>query len=332
MTTALALALAGCVSAPAEASDPKPAFETVSLPDVAERAVQGVVSITTSRDVPPDMRRFMGGGLVPQGLGSGVVIDDAGVIVTNHHVVQGSDVVEVTLHDGRVLEAVVVGSDPRSDVAVLQLDDVPTDLQALVWGDSEGLRLGETVLAIGNPFGIGHTLTRGIVSAKGRATVGIAEYEDFIQTDAAINPGNSGGALVDSRGELVGIPTAIFSRSGGYQGIGLAIPADMARTIADDLLEDGKIDRGWLGVQMDGAVDGVRVEAVTPGSAAEKAGLRAGDQITAFNGEPVRSMAAFRSQVALAGAGERFHVRVDRGGERRVLKGTLGRRPDDPTE
>lgn len=318
----------GCATAPSSAVA-HDVVEPVSLPDVAEEAVRGVVSITTARAVPTRMGMS---GLVPQGIGSGVVIDEAGVIVTNHHVVAGAEAVEVTLSDGRVLAASVVGSDPRSDVAVIRLEDPPPDLHALQWGDSEALRLGETVLAIGNPFGIGHTLTRGIVSAKGRATLGVAEYEDFIQTDAAINPGNSGGALVDARGRLVGIPTAIFSRTGGTQGIGLAIPERMARTLAADLLEDGKVDRGWLGVAIAPDDRGVRLDGVGEGSAAEAAGLRPGDVVLAFNGDPVTDLASFRSTVALAGAGEAFDVRVQRGEGVRVLKGVLGRRPDDPLE
>jgi serine protease Do len=324
----LMAALAGCSWPPeAAAADPKPVVEVVDLADVAESAVEGVVSITTLRSMA-DRRGRMGA--VPQGLGSGVLIDREGVIVTNHHVIQDADRVEVTLHDGRVLGAKVVGSDPRTDVAVLRLDEVPADLRPLRWGDSDTLRLGETVLAIGNPFGIGHTLTRGIVSAKGRATLGVAEYEDFIQTDAAINPGNSGGALVDTRGELVGIPTAIFSRSGGYQGIGLAIPSKMARTLAMDLLEDGQIDRGWLGVAIAPTPEGVLLEGVSAEGAAAAAGLLAGDVITAFNGQPVTDLATFRSSVALTGAGERFDMSVLREGEKRRVRGTLGRRPDDP--
>ncbi len=301
-----------------------------SLADVAEQAVKGVVSITTSRAVPPHPGWMPRGGKLPAGVGSGVLIDRDGTIVTNHHVVEGADAVEITLHDGRILDARVVGSDPRVDIAVLRLVDPPDDLAPLSWGDSEALRLGETVLAIGNPFGIGHTLTRGIVSAKGRATLGVNEYEDFIQTDAAINPGNSGGALVDARGRLVGIPTAIFSLSGGYDGIGLAIPERMARVLAEDLLEDGKVDRGWLGVAMVEAEEGVVLRGVMVGGAAARAGLRPGDRIVAFNGEPVTDLASFRSTVALAGAGRAFSVRIIRDGEKRLVRGVLGRRPDDP--
>ncbi|MCA9568956.1 MAG: trypsin-like peptidase domain-containing protein [Myxococcales bacterium] len=319
----LALALACTSPVPAQAHETHAAL---SLPDVAERAVRGVVSITTSRALPPQLHMQ---GKVPQGVGSGVVIDSDGVIVTNHHVVDGAERVDVTLHDGRVLEATVVGSDPRADVAVLRLTSPPGDLTALEWGSSDALRLGETVLAIGNPFGIGHTLTRGIVSAKGRA-MGVAEYEDFIQTDAAINPGNSGGALVDLEGRLIGIPTAIFSKTGGFSGISFAIPSRMAHAVTDDILEDGQVDRGWLGVAIAEVDGGVVLQGVEASGAASLAGLQTGDVILAFNGTPVTSLAAFRSSVALAGAGEAFDVRIERDGAKRVVKGTLGRRPDDP--
>lgn len=309
--------------------------DAVSLPDIAESAVKGVVSVTTRRG-SSDWVNALGGEMgAPDfgisGLGSGVVINGDGLVVTNHHVVEGASAVRVTLHDGTQLEADVVGSDPRSDVAVLQMRNPPGDLHPLEWGDSAGLRLGETVLAIGNPFGVGHTLTRGIVSAKGRARVGIVEYEDFIQTDAAINPGNSGGALVDLRGHVVGIPTAIFSRSGGSQGMGFAIPAVMAKTIAADIAEDGKVDRGWLGVGIAPDPNGIRIGGISAGGAGEKAGLKDQDVVTSFNGKPMDSLEAFRSFVALTGAGEDFEAEVLRDGKKKTVRGTLGRRPDDPT-
>jgi len=301
--------------------------DVVSLPDIAERVVQGVVSVTTRRAGLTGE----GSSYPIKGLGSGVVIDVDGTLVTNHHVIEEALDVWVTLADGTSHKAVVVGSDPRSDVAVLRMVDPPAGLQPLLWGDSEGLRLGETVLAVGNPYGMGHTLTRGIVSAKGRARVGIAEYEDFIQTDAAINPGNSGGALVDLDGGLVGIPTAIFSKTGGFSGISLAIPSKMAHIIVDDILEDGKVDRGWLGVVLRQTERGVVLIEVAAEGSAHQAGLLPGDVVLSFNGEPTRDMDAFRTQVAFAGAGKAFRTVVLRAGERTELAGVLNRRPDDPS-
>jgi serine protease Do len=303
--------------------------DVVSLPDIAERVVKGVVSVNTEKAMRGNVPSRMGDFTV-RGMGSGVVVDRDGTIVTNHHVIDGALEVQVAMADGNTYAATVVGSDPRSDVAVLKMVEPPRDLEPIAWGDSEAVRLGETVLAVGNPYGIGHTLTRGIVSATGRASVGIAEYENFIQTDAAINPGNSGGALVDLNGRLIGIPTAIFSKTGGFSGISLAIPSNMARTIADDILADGKVDRGWLGVVLRESPDGVVLTQIGEDSAASAAGLEPGDLVVSFNGDQTDSLERFRSQVAFAGAGQPFTTVVVRDGAPVTVSGTLGRRPDDP--
>jgi len=331
------------------------------LPDIAEGAVSSVVNIATTRTqrVPqrqmspfhndPFFREFFGPhGLHPyqprerheRSLGSGVVVSADGVVLTNNHVVEGADEIQVTLSDGNEYQATVVGTDPKSDVAVIRLVEPADDLVPLPLGDSNDLRLGEVVLAIGNPFGVGQTVTMGIVSAKGRAEMGILDYEDFIQTDAAINPGNSGGALVNMRGDLVGISTAIVSQSGGYQGIGFAIPSNMAKGIMDSLLADGRVERGWLGVAIQdldpglaealelNARSGVLISDVTPGSPAEAAGIERGDVITHFNDEAVDSSARLRNLVAAAGTGAEFEVQLIRDGRTRTLRGTLGELSD----
>ncbi|MEN0067111.1 MAG: Do family serine endopeptidase [Myxococcota bacterium] len=326
------------------------------IPDVAEASVKSVVNISTSRIVArraapnpmmndPFFRQFFGRGPVPEApqeqrqnsLGSGVIVDDEGIVLTNHHVAGEADEIKVTLSDGREFEATRVGTDQQSDLAVLKLVDPPKDLVALPIGDSQTLRLGEVVLAIGNPFGIGQTVTMGIVSAKGRAKLGILDYEDFIQTDASINPGNSGGALVNLQGELVGINTAIFSRSGGSQGIGFAIPTKLVSAIMTDLLDDGMVDRGFLGVgiqelsddlrmamKLDKTLKGVLITDVTPGSAADKAGFARGDLVVEFNKSKVRDVANFRLEVATAGSGVSFSAVVLRDGKRKKLSGKLG--------
>src|SRR5690606_26081824 len=185
-----------------------------------------------------------------RGLGSGVIVSADGIVLTNNHVIDKADEISVTLNDGREFQAELVGTDEPSDVAVIRLKGDVKDLKPLPFGDSGALRLGDVVLAVGNPFGLGQTVTMGIVSAKGRSDTGIVDYADFIQTDAAINPGNSGGALVNMAGELIGINTAILSRSGGYQGVGFAIPSNMAKPISDSLLQHGKVTRGWLGISI----------------------------------------------------------------------------------
>jgi S1-C subfamily serine protease len=292
------------------------------LPEVSERAVQSVVSVATQRS--------LAGGA---GLGSGVVLTADGIIVTNNHVVEGADQVVVALPSGEQQRATVVGTDAKTDLAVLRLSDPPDDLVPLPFGDTADLRLGEVVLAVGTPFGIGQTVTMGIVSAKGRADVGIIDYEDFIQTDAAINPGNSGGALVDLDGNLVGINTAIFSRTGGSQGIGFAIPASMAEPIVQAILDQGAVDRGFLGVQIRdldfdqrealGIEGGALIAGVQAGTPAEAAGLEAGDVVLSYQGEAVPDAARFRNRVAATGSRGSFEATVLRDGRRQTVRGTL---------
>ncbi len=264
------------------------------------------------------------------GLGSGVIVDGKGYILTNNHVIKGADEIKVTLSDKREFKGKVIGTDQKTDLAVIKIDS--DNLPVLRLGDSDNLKIGETVLAIGNPFGLTQTVTSGIVSATGRANVGIADYEDFIQTDAAINPGNSGGALVNIRGELIGINTAIFSTSGGYQGIGFAIPSNMAKSVLESLIKKGKVVRGWLGVsiqpltsdlvkQFDLSDDnGVLVGDVVEDSPAEKAGIQRGDVIVEFNGVVVKDVRQLRNMVAESAPGKEIPVKLIREGKTKIIE------------
>jgi serine protease Do len=263
-----------------------------------------------------------------RGLGSGVVITKDGYILTNHHVIDGADEVKVTLSDGREMQAKVVGTDPQTDVAVIKVD--ARSLAAIEVADSEQIEVGEVVLAIGNPFGLGQTVTSGIVSGKGRGNIGL-DYEDFIQTDAAINPGNSGGALVDADGRLVGINTAILSRSGGSQGIGFAIPANLAQGVMDALIKEGRVTRGYMGAMIQDVTpslakefkikqgSGALVGEVKSGGPADRAGVQAGDVITEIDGHPVRDSRSLRLRVAGTKPGTTLALKVVRDGEAKTL-------------
>ena len=282
------------------------------------------------RQIPRQQQRIVG-------QGSGFIISPDGYILTNNHVVGDTDKVTVKLEDGREFTAKTVGTDPHSDVAVIKID--AKNLPVLSLGDSDVLEVGEWVLAIGNPFGLSHTLTAGIVSAKGRSSLGLADYENFIQTDAAINPGNSGGPLIDLNGKAVGMNTALFSRSGGYMGIGFAIPINMAKAIKDQLIRTGSVTRGFLGIVIQDLTpelaksfglddhQGILVAEVTEDSPAEKAGLRQGDVIVEFDGKAVEEVGAFRNRVSIKAPGTKEKITVLRDGKRQTLTVTIGKLP-----
>jgi serine protease Do len=264
------------------------------------------------------------------GLGSGVIVDKRGYILTNNHVVKGADEIKVKLSDNREFKGEVIGSDPKTDLAVVKINT--DNLPVIQLGNSDELKAGETVLAIGNPFGLNQTVTSGIVSATGRANVGIADYEDFIQTDAAINPGNSGGALVNIKGELIGINTAILSTTGGYQGIGFAIPSNMAKTVMESLIKSGKVVRGWLGIYIQpltpdlakqfglGDEKGILVGDVIEDSPAEKAGIQRGDVILEFNGKKVEDPRSLRNMVSATNPNDEVSVKLVREGQQRTVR------------
>jgi serine protease Do len=306
--------------------------QEASIPDIAERVSPAVVSIYTTRPLSApggDLEDFFGRGAgrgqrpqSEQALGSGIIVAADGIVLTNNHVVDHASEIRVVLADKREFTPRMVRKDPKTDVAVLRID--AKNLPVLPFGDSSKMRIGETVLAVGNPLGVGQTVSKGIISAKGRANVGVTDYEDFLQTDAAINPGNSGGALVNLRGELIGLNTAIASRTGGFQGIGFAIPSNMAKQVMDLLLKGGTISRGQMGVLVqdltpqlsaafpDAPKEGVLVGDVLDKSPAQKAGLERGDIILKLDGEPVRSASELRNRVALRGAGQDVRLSVFR--------------------
>jgi len=270
-------------------------------------------------------------------LGSGVIVDTAGYILTNYHVIRGADEIKVKLYDKRVFDGTVIGFDAKTDIAVIKIK--ADGLRAIKWGDSDNLKVGETVIAIGNPYGLNLTVTSGIVSATGRANVGISDYEDFIQTDAAINPGNSGGPLVNVRGELVGINTAIFSTTGGYQGIGFAIPSNMAKVVMDNLIKHNKVIRGWLGVTVQDIdtemakslqvkeLKGAVITDVHEGSPAEKAGLMRKDIIISFDGKEVEDSAHLRNLVVSTPPGKTVKLEIIRNGKVYSIIATIGELP-----
>ena len=330
------------VQQPGNPSEPPPGSFRVA----AQRASLAVVSITTNSGARPSphskdpwFRFFYGDGdNEPQnGMGSGVIVSTGGYVLTNNHVVENADAIEVSLNDGRHATATVVGTDPDSDLAVLKidLDQLPT----LVLGDSNSLQVGDQVLAIGNPFGVGQTVTSGIVSALGRNQLGINTFENFIQTDAAINPGNSGGALVDSSGNLVGINTAIYSRSGGSMGIGFAIPVSTARQVLESIVAEGQVRRGWIGVEPRDvtpeiaqtfglkARSGVVITGVLHNGPAAKAGMEPGDVIVAIGGKAVHDSNELLTLVAALKPGSVAGFAIDRKGRTLEMNITPGQRP-----
>jgi serine protease Do len=316
-------------------------------------ALPAVVSITSSRVVKvpqspffndPFFQQFFGGQFpnMPQeqrehGLGSGVIVSPDGYILTNNHVIDKSTDIKVQLADKRQFTGKVIGTDPKTDIAVVKIN--ATGLPTIPLGDSSKLEVGDYAFAIGNPFGVGETATMGIISATGRNGLSIEDYEDFIQTDAAINPGNSGGALLDARGELIGINTAILSGGGGNQGIGFAIPVNMAKYVMDQILKHGKVVRGYIGVGIQDvtpelarvfhvpAEKGALVSSVDANSPGGKAGLQRGDVITELNGEPVEGSNDLRLKVGTMTPGTTIHLKVDRNGEMRDVALNLGEAP-----
>jgi serine protease Do len=316
-----------------------------ALAEVAEVVRPAVVNISTTTTIPaqenpfgdmfndPFFRRFFGDQFNHPGfnrkqkssaLGSGVIVSDNGYILTNNHVVKGADEIKVVLYDKREFKGKIVGTDSKTDLAVVKID--AHGLPTVKMGSSSALKTGDIVLAIGNPFGLNQTITMGIVSAVGRSHIGLADFEDFIQTDAAINPGNSGGALVNTNGELVGINTAIFSTSGGYMGIGFAIPSDMATSVMDSIIKHGKVIRGWLGVSIqDLSPDlaksfnikeemGALISGVVDNSPASKAGLKRGDLIIELDGKSVSDATSLRNMVSALAPGTKIDLKIVRNG------------------
>jgi len=322
--------------------------------EIAETVKPAIVNILTTRTIKiqgntnpflddPFFRRFFGDRLrVPKerktaSLGSGVIVDSNGYILTTNHLIQGAEEINVTLSDKREFKGKIIGNDVMTDIGIIKID--ADNLPTIKWGDSDKLRVGETVLAIGSPYGLSQTVTTGIVSAVGRANVGIADYEDFIQTDAAINPGNSGGALENVRGELVGINTAIFTTSGGYQGIGFSIPTSMAKAVMDSLISKGKVIRGWLGVTIQPLTPelakqfnlkeekGALVGDVSEGSPAEKAGLQSGDVIIEYEGKKIEEPYQLRNMVANTPTGQEVELKIIRENKTETKKVTVSELP-----
>jgi Do/DeqQ family serine protease len=364
----LAAALLLLAAAPPNASAQErrvptsPAELRLSYAPVVQRAAPAVVNVYAAKTVSvrnplledPIFRRFFGmpggpggqgGEQVQRSLGSGVIVDASGLVVTNNHVIEGADQVKVSLADKREIEAEIVLKDARSDLAVLRLKAQGERFPALEFADSDALQVGDVVLAIGNPFAVGQTVTHGIVSAVARTQVGITDYQFFIQTDAAINPGNSGGALVDLGSHLVGINTAIFSRSGGSQGIGFAIPANMVKVVVASAKSGGStVKRPWLGARLQAVTPeiadslgikrptGALVASVTPASPAGKAGLKTSDLIVAIDGQPVDDPNAFDYRFATKAIGGSAKLGLMRGGKELAVNVALEALPDTPHE
>ena len=330
------------VEAPAVSAD----AAVAGFRGAAQAAMPAVVSVIAQRATPrnphaddPFLRRFFGEGELqpPPGLGSGVIVSPEGYLLTNHHVIANATEVDVRLADGREAPATLVGTDPETDIAVLKIDLAALPVVAL--GDIDTLRVGDPVLAIGNPFNVGLTVTAGIVSALGRNRLGLSTFEKFIQTDAAINPGNSGGALVDARGALVGINTAIYSRSGGSLGIGFAVPVDLAREVMEALVAQGRVIRGWIGVEPQELTPelastlgmsertGVLITAVLQDGPAAVAGVRPGDVVVSIDGRPVDTPAALLRVVAALQPMKKTRLELRRNNGALTLDLTVGERP-----
>ena len=332
-----------------------------SYHDAVKRSMPAVVNIFTNKvSVKPKTRKgnkqnptdplfkFFFGDQLPDeepssSLGSGVLVSPEGIILTNHHVIHDADEIDIALSDGRKVKAKIIGSDPDTDIAVLKIEakQLPAPITL---GKIDSVRVGDVVLAIGNPFGVGQTVTSGIVSAMGRDHVGINTFENFIQTDAAINPGNSGGALIDTRGNLIGINTAIFSNNGGSMGIGFAIPVNLAKQVMEAILKNGSVTRGWIGVEpqnlskelseslgLPGNTDGVLLSGVLEGGPAARGGVKPGDVLTAVNGDKTKDVKQLLNQIAQIGPGSEATLNILRKGKEVVLTVQTGKRPKPKT-
>ncbi|HEX7273303.1 MAG TPA: trypsin-like peptidase domain-containing protein [Casimicrobiaceae bacterium] len=319
-----------------------------SLADAAKKAMPSVVNIYTSKEArvrnpllnDPLLRRFFPGfpdSDTRRTLGSGVIVSAEGYVLTNNHVIDGADDIQMVLADGRRLHATVRGSDPESDLAVLKADG--TDLPAITLGSLDTVQVGDSVLALGNPFGFGNTVTHGIVSALGRNHLGVNRFEDFIQTDAAVNPGNSGGALVDSHGNLIGVNSIIFSQSGGSQGIGFAVPVSLARTVLEQIIRDGEVTRGWLGIEPQEltpevavafqlqSIDGVLIRGVLKNGPADRAGVQVRDVVLEIDGKATPDGPALLSQIAALTPGQPAKLKILRDKKPLELSVVVGKRP-----
>lgn len=341
----------GIVTVREAADGPRERPNVVSLSPAAKKAMPSVVNIFTSKDVKvprhpfmddPLFRRFFGDQLDgdtqhSSSLGSGVIVGPEGYILTNHHVVEAADEIELALADGRKAPAKVVGTDPETDLAVLKVD--LSGLPAVTFGNPDKLSVGDMVLAIGNPFGVGQTVTMGIVSALGRSHLGISTFENFIQTDAAINPGNSGGALVDASGNLVGINSAIYSRSGGSLGIGFAIPANLAKQVMEQIVRTGSVTRGWIGVEVQDIsaelaesfkipnIHGTLIAGVLRGGPADRAGIKPGDILVAVESREVVDSTSMLNLVAALEPGKEATLKILRNRNEMSVKINVGKRP-----
>ena len=332
------------------------AGSTNSFADAAKRAIPAVVNVFTKKQVrgtrnplmdDPVFRHFFGDRIDPRpqevaNLGSGVIVSANGFILTNHHVVDGADEIQIALSDGRTLPAKVVGSDPETDLAVLKID--AKNLPAITFGQSDSMRVGDWVLAIGNPFGVGQTVTLGIVSALGRSHLGVNTFENFIQTDAAINPGNSGGALVDAAGNLVGINSVIYSRTGGSQGIGFAIPVSLAKQVMEQIVREGSVTRGWVGIEVQDLSpelmesfdlkngQGALIAGVLKSGPADRAGVKPGDVLVAVNGKPVTDSSSLLNLIAVLKPGETARLAIARKNSNMEFSVKVARRPPQPAQ
>ena len=333
-----------------EAATPVSGARVMSYADAAKKAMPAVVNLYTSKEVrtrnplaeDPLFRKYFpeldrGTARRQTSLGSGVIVSPEGYVITNHHVIEGADDIQLVLSDGRRVSARVRGTDPESDLAVLKAD--ADGLPAMTFANSDNVQVGDVVLAIGNPFGLGNTVTLGIVSALGRNYLGVNRFEDFIQTDAAINPGNSGGALVDAAGNLVGINSTIYSQSGGSLGIAFSIPVSLARNVFEQIVKDGEVTRGWLGIQPEPVTpevakalalakpEGVVIRGMQPGGPAERAGMKELDVVTEIAGKTTRTVPQLLARIAELPPGSVAKVRVARAGHDLEVDVTVGKRP-----